>query len=271
MKLAFPNNGKITAAIIAMVMGLLLSTSAKGAPASTLPKELKASWRSLAANAPISSVTVDWDGQTLTYQLTRPVGAKRQASDRISIRPSEKAWQEFWQSMEAESVWKWLPDYRGRPEAVKNRATKSRAWSIAIEWGGKKVRAGGTNGYPSLRDVSESTEADPMFNRFWHALDRLLGRPIEVEGRYFAAFEASQFRPSTQEYKGQVWWLYSNKDFNERYQKLSPKEETGFRFGGPEVTARLRGRLVGPGHYGHLNSYEYEFLVEEVLEMKVAP
>ena len=30
----------------------------------------------------------------------------------------------------------------------------------------------------------------------------------------------------------------------------------------------LRGRLAGPGKYGHLNSYTHELFVDEVLDMK---
>jgi hypothetical protein len=34
------------------------------------------------------------------------------------------------------------------------------------------------------------------------------------------------------------------------------------------MSVRVRGRLIGPGQYGHLGRWKYQFSVDEVLEMK---
>ena len=243
-----------------------------GTPSTNLPpRELKASWRSLATNVAIASVTVTWDGTVLSHQVTRPPGAKTLASDHFTLRPSGKAWAEFREAMTDVEVWKWRAAYSNRQAARGRGADEPRVWAITLDWGAQRVHSAGTNAYPSMTDVATATEEDVMFYRFWGAVDCLEGRPIEVAGEYFAGFEASQLRPSTAPYAGQVWWLSPNKDFNQLYQKLNRKDEGMLRFGGPEAQVRLRGRLVGPGRYGHLNQYEHEFLVDEVLDMKLAP
>jgi hypothetical protein len=230
-----------------------------------LPKELKLYWRSVSSDGPISSVTVEWDTQALNYKVTRPASVKALNSDKRSIRPSQSSWKEFWKDMDEIEVWKWVNDYGTKPDSIEGRA-----WSVSIKRDSKKVKSSGTNAYPSLADVLKPTDSQPVFHRLWYAVDKLLGRPIEVKGTYLAGFEVSRFSPSTEEFKGQYWWLSSNEDFNKRYQRLMPKDQHNFRFAGPEVFARLRGRLVGPGRYGHLNQYTHEFIVEEVLEMKPA-
>ena len=230
-----------------------------------LPKELKLYWRGLASDQPISSVTLEWDGRALNYTVTRPASVKALNSDKRSIRLSQSSWKEFWKDLDENEVWKWVNDYGTKPASIKDRA-----WSVSIKKDSKKVKSSGTNAYPSLADVSKPSDSPAMLNRLWYAADKLLGRPIEVQGTYLAGFEVSRLSPTTEEFKGQYWWLSSNEDFNERYQKLAPKDQQGIQFAGPEVLARLRGKLVGPGQYGHLNYYTYEFIVEEVLEMKLA-
>src|SRR5512133_3027899 len=156
----------------------------------------------------------------LNYKVTRPASVKALDSDKRSICPSQSSWKEFWEAMDENQVWKWVDDYGTKPVS-----TKARAWSVSIKKDSKTVKSSGTNVYPSLADVSKPSDSLPMFNRLWYAVDELLGRPIEVKGTYLAGFEFSRFSPSTEEFKGQYWWLWSNKVFNERYQKLAPKDE----------------------------------------------
>ena len=56
-----------------------------------LPKELKLYWRGVASDQPISSVTVEWDGQMLNYKVTRPASVKALDTDRRSIRPTKSS------------------------------------------------------------------------------------------------------------------------------------------------------------------------------------
>ena len=96
-------------------------------------------------------------------------------------------------------------------------------------------------------------------------------RTVEVEGVYHPGFEHAAFSPSTAEFKGQEWWLNSNKDFEDRYAEFyDGAVEDGPLMMGPAVFVRMRGRLKGPGQYGHLSRWKYEFVVEEVLEMRRA-
>ena len=234
------------------------------------PRKLEAQWRSLSAAEPVQSVTLKWDGQKLHYQLTRPPGAKSQFGDRKTVTPSAAAWDEFWSGVSREDLWKWQPNYQGQPVPTARRTREPRAWSVMIEQGTNRVHSAGTNAYPNMTNVLVVAEADVMFHRFWDAADRLVAQPVEVDGRYFAGFEASILFPSSPGFEQQRWWLEGTPEFFAQYQKLSPKDEAGLRFAGPEVTARVRGRLAGPGRYGHLSGYEYMLLVEKVLDMKPA-
>jgi len=93
-------------------------------------------------------------------------------------------------------------------------------------------------------------------------------RSLEVEGTYAAGFEYSEFRPSAQQYQGQRWWLQPNADLAKRYGESRPKTEAPSIGRGPAVRVRVRGRLIGPGQYGHLGRWKYQFSVDEVLEMR---
>ena len=229
-------------------------------------KEFKASWHNLPPTDPVVSATVEWNGRALEYTVLRRPPEKPLASDRRTLHPSEDAWKEFWKDMDQDKIWDWLGSYRG--EAGSKAGS---TWSLAIEWANKRVHTAGENRYPSMVKTSESTDSPVMFYRLHSALEKLVAIPLEVEGEYFTAFEASQFRPTKAPYQKQVWWVSGSEDFYKRYEKLSPQDSPGLRFGGPTVFVRARGRLAGPGEYGHLNGYRYEFFVEEVLEMRKLP
>jgi hypothetical protein len=230
-----------------------------------LPSELKLSWHSLTFTSTIASVSVAWDGKALNYEASRRSSVKGAKDIKRSVTPSEAAWMEFWKSLDEHMVWQWRDDYPNPPGAAADRA-----WNLLIERGTKKVTSRGTNSFPRLGDVTQTTDNPVVFNRFWYAVDRLLSRPVEVEGTYQSGFERSLLEPSTEEFKGQRWWLQGSPNFYDRYARLYPKDDKLTRFAGPKVLVRLRGRLVGPGEYGHLSQYEYEFIVEQVLEMKPA-
>lgn len=242
-----------------------LAAEAKGGAQDWLPQEFKLHWEDPSPKAEVSSVTFEWDGAAVKYDVYRPRSMRALKSDHRVVKPTEAAWREFWQSLESDNVWNWSSDYGERPATRENWR-----WNIALQHGTKKVKSTGRNAYPDLRDESKPGNHSAHLHRLWHAADRLVAVEIEVQGTYFAGFEVSRLTPSSKEFAGQRWWLQSNKDFNQRYKALSPKEDGGFRLGGPEVVVRLRGRLTGPGHYGHLNSYSHEFDLTEVLEMRLA-
>jgi hypothetical protein len=170
--------------------------------------------------------------------------------------------------MDEVKVWKWRAQYI---KPVRDGAF----WSLELEYGDKKAKSEGHHGAPSDDDATAVVELlkSEVFKKFQQAVRELAdenepaSRPLEVEGTYTAGFEASVFRPSAEEYKGQRWWLRPNKDFNERYKKSRPKGQPRVLIG-PTVSVRMRGRLVGPGKYGHLGAWRYEFTVDQVLEMK---
>jgi len=77
------------------------------------------------------------------------------------------------------------------------------------------------------------------------------------------------FRPSAEQYQGQHWWLVPNEDFAKRYGEFWAKtEHPPVRLLGPAVVVRVRGWLIGPGKYGHIGRWKYQFSVDEVLEMR---
>ena len=226
-------------------------------------KQFKASWQNSSTYDPVASATVEWNGRTLEYTAMCRSPEKPLKRDRRSLRPSEAVWKEFWKDMDQDTIWSWIGSYGA------GASSDGRSWSLEIEWGNKKLRTKGENRFPCMTNVNESTDSPVMFYRLQGALDKLVAVPVEATGEYIAGFEASNFRPTKAPYKGQVWWLTPNKDFVGRYGKLTPadSETYGFRIG-PTVMVRARGRLAGPGRYGHLNGYPFEFFVEEVLEMK---
>ncbi len=77
---------------------------------------------------------------------------------------------------------------------------------------------------------------------------------IEVEGRYIWAMYVNSFSPC----KSEESWHVTGEGMIRQYREL----------GEPEVYARLRGRLIGPGRYGHLGSWRYNFEVVGILEMR---
>jgi hypothetical protein len=223
------------------------------------------SWRSLSPSAPVLSGAAEWNGRSLKFQAVRTPAALPLKSDKRSLVPTTIAWRQFGQSLDENHVWNWLNNYPAQPAE-----TKGLVWHIAIHWGTRTVESSGTNGYPSVEDVTKASASPVMFRRFLYEVDRLAGLSVETEGIYFAGFETSRFTPTTHGFKGDTWWLESNEDFNQRYRKFLPPGKADNRIAGPEVSARLRGLLLGPGAYGHLNQYPYEFIVEHVLDMKPA-
>jgi hypothetical protein len=230
------------------------------------PKTLKASWRGSTPGDPVPIGIVEWDGKGVRYTLSQRGSAATVKSEQRFIIPTDAAWQEFWRSMDDLTVWQWRANYRGQ-----SNNSREQAWTVEIEWGARKLKASGTNSFPGLGDVAKPTDSPAMFNRFRYALDLLLARPIEVSGTYLAGFETSRLTPSGADYMNQRWWLTPNADFNERYQKLLLKDREKPALAGPEVSTRVRGRLAGPGQFGHLNQYPFEFLVEQVVDMKALP
>lgn len=230
---------------------------------SAAPKKFKASWQNSSEADPVATATVEWNGRTLEYTAMCRSTKRALKKDQRSLRPSEAVWKEFWKDMDQDTIWGWMGNYGTAT------ADDGHTWSLEIEWGNKKLRTKGENRFPCMTNVNESTDSPVMFYRLQGALDKLVAVPVEATGEYIAGFEASNFRPTKAPYKGQVWWLTPNKDFVGRYGKLTPadSETYGFRIG-PTVMVRARGRLAGPGRYGHLNGYPFEFFVEEVMEMK---
>jgi len=98
--------------------------------------------------------------------------------------------------------------------------------------------------------------------------EQSLIRSLEVQGTYRAGFEFSEFRPSAEQFRGQVWWLNPNEDLAKRYREIRPEADAHSIGVGPAMSVRVRGRLIGPGQYGHLGRWKYQFSVDEVLEMR---
>src|SRR3954469_12745871 len=238
-------------------------SSPSKANADSVPKELKLSWRSLSPSAPVLSGLAEWNGRALNYESVRTPSVEPLKTDKRSVVPTSDAWQAFSKSLDENKVWDWAGAYPTRPSTERGFA-----WHISIKWGTREVKSSGTNCFPSLDDVAKPSSSPVLFHRFWDAVDRLAAEPLEVEGSYFAGFETSRFTPSTHSLRGDMWWLEPNDEFTRRYDKFRPQDQAGTRLGGAEVLTRLRGRLVGPGTYGHLNQYPYLFIVEKVLELK---
>ncbi len=234
------------------------AAEAKAGAQDWLPKELKLHWEDPRPKAEVA-------GAAVKYDVVRPRSTPALKSDHRVVKPTEAAWREFWQSLESDKVWNWSSDYGELPPARENWR-----WKIALQHGAKKVKSTGRNAYPALGEEGKPGNHSAHLHRLWHAADRLVAVEIEVQGTYLAGFEVSRLNPSGKEFAGQRWWLQSNAEFNQRYQALSPKGDGSFRMAGPEVVVRLRGRLTGPGHYGHLARYSHQFDVTEVLEMKLA-
>lgn len=84
-----------------------------------------------------------------------------------------------------------------------------------------------------------------------------LGPEMEMAGFYGSSFEYSGFRPCG---SNDVYWTVGA-EIHEAFSSLHlPRREHAY--------ARLRGRVRGPGSYGHMGAYKWEFSVSAVLEMR---
>jgi hypothetical protein len=82
-------------------------------------------------------------------------------------------------------------------------------------------------------------------------------------GHYVTAFEVSIFRPCN---SSEEWWLSGN--LERLYQPGVLLESPATH--SSECYVELRGRLAGPGSYGHLGRYQRELVVTEVLAARPA-
>ncbi len=80
---------------------------------------------------------------------------------------------------------------------------------------------------------------------------------IEVSGYYSRSFEYSGFEPCG---SNEIYWTWGE-EVQSAYTALHlPRREKAY--------ARLRGKLRGPGSYGHMGSYKWAFEVVRVIEMR---
>src|SRR4051795_5600622 len=78
---------------------------------------------------------------------------------------------------------------------------------------------------------------------------------VESEGLLSFGFEASSFLPCGSQ---EGWWVIPTPELTQQYAALNISP-------GQSAFASLRGQRSGRGHYGHLDSYRYEFEVTEVV------
>lgn len=107
---------------------------------------------------------VQWQGGTLIYQ-TGDFGSAE--GETTQVVPSEEQWQGFWAEVEKAGAWSWRPDYT-RP------VLDGTSWSLELRHGDKRIKSGGSNGYPGSDD--EGYEPGSAFDIFLQALIRLTGR-----------------------------------------------------------------------------------------------
>lgn len=83
-------------------------------------------------------------------------------------------------------------------------------------------------------------------------------------GRYESGFEASAFYPCGSD---EQWWLTADSASWARLHAPPARIDSG---GYREATAfvRVRGRVTGPGEFGHMGAYDRELTVTEVLEVR---
>lgn len=97
----------------------------------------------------------------------------------------------------------------------------------------------------------------------------LNGDPLEFSGTYLSGFEASIFFQdgSCGDAEAGLWLTSNDPSFGRRWTELFPEAESEW-VTSSWVEIRFRGRLSPPGHYGHLNQWEREVEVEELIDMK---
>jgi hypothetical protein len=78
---------------------------------------------------------------------------------------------------------------------------------------------------------------------------------VEVSGVWTISFEHSGFRPDTQ--PKQTWWL---SQFGDMQSDLPKGEKIPVK----GVHIRVRGYLSPSGQFGHLDSYDHEFLATSI-------
>ena len=87
------------------------------------------------------------------------------------------------------------------------------------------------------------------------------GPPKDYEGSFTYGFEIIAFKPCNSD---EVWWLNGDlpplKELRTRYEALTKKVEP--------VHVKLRGLISERGFYGHMGSYQREFYVQAVLDVR---
>src|SRR4051794_17214154 len=86
------------------------------------------------------------------------------------------------------------------------------------------------------------------------------GSEVESEGLLSFGFEASSFLPCGSQ---EGWWVIPTPELTQQYAALNVLP-------GQSAFASLRGQRSDRGHYGHLDSYRYEFEVTEVVALRQA-
>jgi hypothetical protein len=107
--------------------------------------------------------------------------------------------------------------------------------------------------------AADSKQVDPELERIGDEIQSEMQVPpeVEIQGFYGMSFEYSAIRLCE---SGEVYWADG-----EEIHKAFTDLHLPFR---AEAYARLRGRVLGPGTYGHLSAYKWGFEVTKVLEMR---
>ena len=87
----------------------------------------------------------------------------------------------------------------------------------------------------------------------------------EVAGVFEAGFEASALYPCSE--PSSQWWVNGSVLF-ERYDALVAEDSTAQPWAGPAVFVQVRGQLSPSGAYGHMDAYQRELTVRDLVRME---
>lgn len=135
--------------IVSLFLVIAMAVLTQEQPPAYLPKTMVLADYKFRGNARI----VKCEGDSVVLITT--IEAREQP--RVTVRPSEGAWKEFWKEMDAVGIWKWDPKY------IDKTIADGHSWEIKLEVGDRKAHVIGSNMFP------------PTYERYEKAVRKLLG------------------------------------------------------------------------------------------------
>lgn len=115
------------------------------------------------------SYCVRLTGDSLVYEKSSGDIYEPNKPDSVEIRPSAKAWSNFWTSCHKIGVWHWEDSYENF------NVVDGTSWHATIKVQDRFISTGGSNAFPGDAEFPDCDDYPPPFKKFLNAIKRLVG------------------------------------------------------------------------------------------------